>query len=206
MNEQPPRQRRQNVFNTSAEFEVCPTGADPLAMMVLRAEAECEKRGWGGEREAPLRWFWLYDNGVLPGGMSSIAMGLADLKEPLEMLSPVSLVEALERYMFRVDRSLIGFILVNEGWMVRWHGNDAETRARVMAAAERRQLWQQPDREEIRVAELQLLTGDSCTATRVRGEEPSLWGPMPVGDAGAVPVAMRRLAATLRRRKYNRRG
>lgn len=204
----PPRRAVRDMFRSTAEFAVVPAGDDLLTTMVLRAEAECDRLGWGSEEAAPLRWFWLHDNGALPNGMASIAMGVADMSEPLESLHPVALIEALEQHMVDVDRSLVGFILVNEGWMVRWRSDDPATRNRVLAAADRRELWRQPDREETRVATLQMLTGQTRSVMRIRGEEttPMPYVPLPVGDAAAVPAALYRLAVTLRRRKYGRRG
>lgn len=210
MTQTPPSRRAvRDMFRSTAEMAICPTGADPLTMMVLRAEAECDRLGWGGEREAPLRWFWLHDQGPLAGSnLTGVAMGLADMGETLDQLHPLQLVQALEAHMTTVDRDLIGFILVSEGWMVTWAPEDQATRARAIAAAGRREIWRQPDRVETRLAHLQMLTGQHRHVLRVRGQDcdPQSVGPLPGGEAGELPPAMYRLATTLRRRKYGRRG
>lgn len=200
--EKPPRRAVRNMFGSSAELQICPSGSDPLAMMAFRAEAECERLGWGGEREAPLRWFWLHDQGPLLDQMRSVAMGPADMSEALQSLHPLELLQTVEEHMTDVDRDLVGFVLVAEAWTVTYAGGDRAGRERAMAAAERREIWRQPDRKENRIAELQMLTGQRRTVLRVRGEEPVLVG----SPAGDVPAALRKLAVTLRRRKYGRRG
>lgn len=202
----PPQRSAPNIFGTTAELQMVPPGDDPLEAVAMRAEAECDRLGWGSEREAELAWFWLYDNGSLPGGQASLAMGRAEMSDDLAGQHPVHLIEGFGKHMTRVDRQLIGFVLVHEAWMVLWEGDDVATRDRAMAAAGRREIWRQPDRQEVRIAELQMLTGQHRTVMRIRGGDPMLFGPLPVGDSGAVPAAMRHLATTLRRRKYGRRG
>lgn len=202
-----PRRSVRDLLGSTAEFNIIPDGADLLDTLVLRAEAEAQARGWGTERDADLRWFWLYDNGPLPNGMASMAMGLAQSSPALEGLHPVQLIDLLEQYTTRVDKALVGFVVVVEAWMLVYADGDEPNRARVWAAADRREVWRQPDRREVRTAWLQMLNGQTRSVIRVRGQDPQLldWPLMPK-DAEDVAGAMRRLAVTLRRRKYGRRG
>lgn len=192
---------------SSAELNIVPQGTDPLDAITLRAEAEADALGWGSEREAELRWFWLYDHGEIPGGgnLRGVGMALAEVGMDWDGKHPVTLLNYLAQHV-KPRRDLIGFVLVHECWIACWDGGDDETKARILAAAERREVWRQPDRQEARVAQLQMLTGRTRCVLRIRGQEPQLVGLAP-GDADSmVATAMRGLADTLRLRKYGRRG
>lgn len=171
----------------------------------MRVETEVDALGWGGEREAPIRWWWLGDAGEWPGSKRGMALAPAPLSDVLASMHPAQLAAAFEEHMTKVDKDLVGFVMAHEGWALIHSEDDHETEARAFAAAKRREIWKQPDREEVRTVFLQMLTGQSRSVIRVRGEQPCLVG-VPQYGAGEIPTALRRLAVTLRRRKYGRRG
>jgi hypothetical protein len=191
----------------AVELNIVPPGTDPLSAIALRAEAETDALGWGGERDAALQWFWLYDQGQLSGGgnLRGIGMGLAEVGMDLDGKHPVVLLDYLARHV-KPSRDLIGFVLVQECWIATWAGGDEENKARILAAAERREIWRQPDRLEARVAQVQMLTGQTRAVLRIRGQEPQLVGQLPGDVDSLVANGMRQLADTLRLRKYGRRG
>lgn len=196
----------------TADLEVCPPGEDVLAAITFRAEAEAEEAGWGGERDAPNHWWWLHDNGRVAGGspsLSSIAMVKSKLGPDLELLHPVELVNVFEHHLHEVGRTLMGFVLVAEAWMLSYQPDDRAGRERVFDVATRREVWRQPDRVEIRTARLQMLAaGEARCVLRIRGQDPMLVDAMAQSRDVIieVPAAMDRLATALRRRKYSRRG
>jgi hypothetical protein len=192
----------------TVEFAVCPPGQDVLAQIAFRAEAEADRIGWGGEREAPLYWFWLHDNGRLSADLASIAMSEGDLGPELQLLYPVQLIQTFEHHLRRVQRTLMGFVLVSEGWMATYSEDNKAEMDSVWAAANRREIWRRPDRMEIRTARLQMLSGQTRSVLRVRGQEPKLMADLPPSRDVTIeiPAAMARLATTLRLRKYGRRG
>lgn len=189
----------------TAELVVCPPGEDPLGLALLKAEADADAAGWGSEREAVLWWWWLHDNGRLPNGTATIAMRLADVPADTAVVHPLPLIEWMLTHLPPVNRTLIGFALVQEAWILQ-HGGDPASEARALAVAARREVWKQPDRIEARMASLQMLTGATRNVIRIRGEAPVMVGPTRAGDPGEVPAAMARLAVALRLRKYGRRG
>lgn len=195
----------------TADFDVCPPGEDVLARVALRAEAEADKEGWGGEREARNHWWWIHDNGNVAGAgrtLSSLALAEADLDAEVTQLHPVDLVAVLERSVTRVPRTLMGFVLVSEAWMLAYKPDDEASRRRVFSVADRREVWRQPDRVEVRTVHLQMLTGKTRAVLRMRGQKPILANDLPPNRdvVVEVPAAMARLATTLRLRKYGRRG
>jgi hypothetical protein len=195
----------------TAGLEVCPPGEDVLAAIALRAEAVAEEAGWGGERDAPNQWWWLHDNGHLAGAspsLSSIAMVKSKLGPDLELLHPVELVNVFEEHLHEVAQTLMGFVLVAEAWMLSYQPDDRAGRERVFDVANRREVWRQPDRMEIRAVRLQMLTGQDRCVLRIRGQDPMLVGDVPPSRDVMieVPAALARLATVLRRRKYGRRG
>jgi len=195
----------------TAQLEVCPPGQDVLTQIALRAEAEAEAAGWGGERDAPNHWWWLHDHGTVAGSrgnLASIAMVSGELDADMEILHPVELAEVFDRSLTRVPRTLVGFVLVSEAWMLVFEPGDDAGRERAFDVASRREVWRQPDRVEVRTVQLQMLTGQTRTVLRRRGHEPIVAADLPPSRdvTVEVPAALARLAKTLRLRKYGRRG
>jgi len=126
----------------------------------------------------------------------------------LELLHPVELVNVFEEHLHEVAQTLMGFVLVAEAWMLSYQPDDRAGRERVFDVANRREVWRQPDRMEIRAVRLQMLTGQDRCVLRIRGQDPMLVGDVPPSRDVMieVPAALARLATVLRRRKYGRRG
>lgn len=173
-----------------AELIVRDPGMGLWEQILRRAETECNGRGW----DQPTEIYNLYQE--------TLGVGLARTHLPgrLGHLYPPDLLDALtERLPQRPaerrqrDQTIVGVILVIEGWGVRGDNRDQARMAGARADAAARRLHLRLDRIECRQADLATLGGQHLTLTRVRGEEPQI----AAKSTGLVPEALLRFVAVL---------
>lgn len=196
------------LFDGQAMPEVfsVPDEGDHWSAIALRVEAVAHRAGWHGDDDSPTELFWLREHPVPEGIGFGVAVTHPDVPDYVKAVHPLPLLEMIERTAHNPGKNLLGFVVVVEAWMVV--GEAAvlhEQRRRATEVGGEGRLRDHPDRIEIRQAHLITLAGQERVVMRARDGEPMV---QVVGReyAGAVPGAMRSLAATLRRRKYGRPG
>jgi len=185
---------------TVPEVLTVPAGGDQWSAIALRVEALAHTAGWHDAEDSPTDLFWLREHPVPEGLGFGVSIGVPDVPDDAKAVHPLPLLEMIERVMRRPGRDLLGFAMVVEAWAAVSSGDDEADRL----AGEGR-LRDYAGRIEVRQAHLITLDGQERVVIRARDQEPMVQVVGP-NVGGAVPEAMRRLAANLRRRKYGRRG